>query len=267
MSPRDGMHPAGSVIDEKRGLHHIFIYRGDRSHSGPDSGKTGVFRISRTLDTDMLREESRKSDNFDKIFQINERFDTLNDWTLSGRPLMLWVEPEPVDRDCVRRLREPLPEGIVKADEYGLYINTTEPGYYGLHNENTIVTQNYNLRFKAKIERFADQGDSLGVGVQCGAQKQHIILKKDGLYESVRPGKSRRIIAMDMDNHWHVWEVEMKRGKSKIFIDGNYLTNAAAMIYDRLGRNDSPISIYAETTDLLDPAKVRMEYFEFKNLE
>ena len=265
--PRDGMHPAGSVVDEKRGVQHIFIYRGDRSHSGPDSGKTGAFRISRTLDTDKLRKESRKLDNFDKIFKINEKFDTLNDWTLSGRPLMLWVEPEPVDRDCVRRLREPLPEGLVKADEFGLYINTHEPGYYGLHNENTIVTQNYKFKFKAKIERYANEGDTLGFGVQCGAQKQHLILRKDGLYELVRPDKPGRIIEMAMDNHWHVWEVEMNAGKSDIYIDGSFLTSVSAMTYDRLGRNDSPISIYVQTTSVFDPAIVRVEYFNFENLE
>jgi hypothetical protein len=265
--PRDGMHPAGSIIDEKRGVQHIFIYRGDRSHSGPNAGKTGVFRISRTLDTGRLREESREADNFDKIFQINERFDSLNDWTLSGRPLMIWVEPEQVDRDCTRMLREPLPEGLVQADDHGLYINTNEPGYYGLHNENTIVTQNYTLEFKAKIERYASEGDSLGVGVQCGAQKQHLILRKDGLYELVGPGKSRRIKAIDMDNYWHVWKVEMNEGSSGIYIDGTFLTSAPAMIYDRLGRNDAPVSIYAETTNLFDPAEVRMEYFKFENIE
>lgn len=44
----DGFHPAGAVIDEKQGLQHIFIY------CGAPGGPTGIFRISRTLDTPNL---------------------------------------------------------------------------------------------------------------------------------------------------------------------------------------------------------------------
>ncbi len=47
-STADGFHPAGAVIDAKRGVQHIFIY------SGHPSGPAGVFRISRSLDTPRL---------------------------------------------------------------------------------------------------------------------------------------------------------------------------------------------------------------------
>jgi hypothetical protein len=46
--PADGFHPAGAVIDEKRGVQHLFIY------SGHANGPAGVFRITRTLDTTKL---------------------------------------------------------------------------------------------------------------------------------------------------------------------------------------------------------------------
>ena len=48
-STADGFHPAGAVIDEKRGVQHIFIY------SGHPNGPAGVFRITRTLDTTKLK--------------------------------------------------------------------------------------------------------------------------------------------------------------------------------------------------------------------
>lgn len=44
----DGFHPAGAVIDAKRGVQHIFVY------SGHPNGPAGVFRITRTLDTAKL---------------------------------------------------------------------------------------------------------------------------------------------------------------------------------------------------------------------
>lgn len=47
-STADGFHPAGAVIDEERGVQHIFIF------SGHPNGPAGVFRITRTLDTDRL---------------------------------------------------------------------------------------------------------------------------------------------------------------------------------------------------------------------
>jgi hypothetical protein len=46
----DGMHPGGAVIDRERGMQHIFIYLGF------PEGPAGAFRLSRTLDTDALRE-------------------------------------------------------------------------------------------------------------------------------------------------------------------------------------------------------------------
>jgi len=44
----DGFHPAGAVLDEKRGVQHLFIY------SGHPNGPAGVFRLTRTLDTPKL---------------------------------------------------------------------------------------------------------------------------------------------------------------------------------------------------------------------
>jgi hypothetical protein len=46
----DSAHPGGAVIDVDRGVQHIFI------HSGLYATPTGVYRISRTLETDRLRE-------------------------------------------------------------------------------------------------------------------------------------------------------------------------------------------------------------------
>ncbi|HBV64604.1 MAG TPA: hypothetical protein DEF45_16465 [Rhodopirellula sp.] len=44
----DGFHPAGAVIDQERGVQHIFIY------TGHPNGPAGVFRLTRTLDTPRL---------------------------------------------------------------------------------------------------------------------------------------------------------------------------------------------------------------------
>jgi len=46
----DAAHPGGAVIDKENGLQHIFIYCG--KYSTP----TGIYRISRTLDTSLLRQ-------------------------------------------------------------------------------------------------------------------------------------------------------------------------------------------------------------------
>ncbi len=46
----DGFHPAGAIIDKKRGVQHIFIY------IGHPNGPAGVFRITRTLQTPKLKQ-------------------------------------------------------------------------------------------------------------------------------------------------------------------------------------------------------------------
>ena len=45
----DGFHPAGAVVDTKRGVQHVFIY------VGHPNGPAGVFRVTRTLETPKLR--------------------------------------------------------------------------------------------------------------------------------------------------------------------------------------------------------------------
>ena len=45
----DGCHPAGAVIDEELGVQHVFIYMGCMQ------GPSGIFRLTRTLDTEKLR--------------------------------------------------------------------------------------------------------------------------------------------------------------------------------------------------------------------
>ncbi len=47
-STADGFHPAGAVVDERRGVQHVFVY------AGHPNGPAGVFRITRTLDTPKL---------------------------------------------------------------------------------------------------------------------------------------------------------------------------------------------------------------------
>ena len=44
----DGMHPGAAIVDEKRGLQHIFVY------IGSPLGPSGIFRVTRTLDTQRL---------------------------------------------------------------------------------------------------------------------------------------------------------------------------------------------------------------------
>ena len=46
----DGFHTGGAVVDEERGVQHIFFY------SGHPGGPAGVFRLTRTLDTSKLSE-------------------------------------------------------------------------------------------------------------------------------------------------------------------------------------------------------------------
>ncbi len=49
MGEIDGLHPGGAVIDAERGVQHIFVYM------GYPAGPTGVFRVTRTLETDKLK--------------------------------------------------------------------------------------------------------------------------------------------------------------------------------------------------------------------
>jgi len=50
----DAFHPGGGVMDKENGVQHIFIY------CGPFSTPTGIYRITRTLDTGRLDKAMRR---------------------------------------------------------------------------------------------------------------------------------------------------------------------------------------------------------------
>jgi len=50
----DSAHPGGAVIDAESGVQHVFVY------CGPFSTPTGVYRITRTLDTEKLNKTMRQ---------------------------------------------------------------------------------------------------------------------------------------------------------------------------------------------------------------
>lgn len=276
VNPRDGMHPVGSVIDEKRGVQHIFIYSGDRAHGGnpaaPNTGRTGIFRITRTLDTEKWVEKNRELENYKKIYQVNEDFSTLAQWNKSGSPAggeMIIPRTEPPYRVEVNFLR-----GGMKADEMGhLYINTGKPGYYGLHNEQIIATSNFRVEFKAKVKQFPSSGYPLAISVNCGAEKNDVIIKEDGIYqlgaeEWDKPQDMKnlkKIIDISIDNEWHTWEIEVKQGQMKISLDGVHIGKGSTRIDGRLGHR--PISISAMTTSEDDVAVSVVDYFKFENIE
>jgi hypothetical protein len=54
---RDGMHPGGTIIDAERGVQYIYM--------GHFQGPTGVFQVTRTLNTDALAAYLRSANGRD----------------------------------------------------------------------------------------------------------------------------------------------------------------------------------------------------------
>lgn len=269
VNPRDGMHPVGTIIDEKRGVQHIFIYAGNRAHgsnpSAPNTGRTGIFRITRTLDTDKWVEKNQKLDNYKKIYRIDEDFHNLAKWnksgSLTGEMILPRTEPP-------YRIEVALPEGTLKTNELRqLYIKSNEPGFYCLHNTQVIATNNFRIEFKAKIDQFSQLGYPLAVHVNYGAEKYDLIIKEDGIYEMKAENidEPKKIIDKVIGNKWHVWKVEVKKGRADISMDGEYIGSGSTRIDGSIGQR--PISISVMAVDETDVVESRMEYFRFENIE
>lgn len=267
-NPRDGMHPAGTVIDERQGVEHVFFYAGDRAHGGdgaPPTGRTGIFRLSRTLDTKRWVKENRVLDNYEEVYRVNEEFDNLDKWVFSGSPtgIMSLPRTEPAYRAEVA-----LPGGTLKADGSGhLYLKTVEPGYYGLHYEDVIATNSFRLTFRAKVERFPRSGYALGVHVNVGAEKYDVIIKEDGIYqwEKRDPEKYRKIADAMIGHEWHDWQVDAQEGHVKISRDGILLGEGSVRMDGTLGHR--PITISAMSAQAEDIAELQMEHFRFENVD
>jgi len=265
-NPRDGMHPPGSVVDEENGLHHIFIYAGNHAHGdgAPDSGRTGVFCITRSLDTSDWRTTVAALDHYEEIYGVQEDFQDLDRWITTGDPTgeLLFQRTEPPERVS----EVPLPQGVVETTETGyLHIRTDEPGYYGIHNENCIITKNYKMECKVRVARYAVDGDSLGICVNYGPQKQHLILRSDGLYEAKSPEELQRVTQLAMDHEWHVWSAVMQEGKVRLFLDDAPIGQGAAMTDPSIGHR--PVTLYARPTKASDPVEVYVDSFHIDNLE
>lgn len=266
--PRDGMHPVGTVVDEARGVQHILIYGGDRSHGGdgaPPTGRTGVFRVSRTLDTKAWVSKNRELDNYDKIYRLDEDFVSLDRWSTSGSPTGTMTLPrtEPPYRTDIK-----LPKGTLKVEKTGqLYLKTGEPGYYGIHQEDVIVTNSVRVSFAAKVQRFPRDGYPLGVHLSFGGEKYDLVLKEDGIYELVDgdPGRYRKIIDVSVDLEWHSWDFELTSGRSRIFRDGVFIGNGRSRIDGSIGQRPLTISAVAKSKN--DPAEIRLDRIKLENIE
>lgn len=261
---REGLHPAGAVIDEKRGLQHFFIFGGDNPHIAKriNTGRTGIFRLSRSLDTRKYSQKLRRLDRFEEHAVISEDFSDLKFWTLSGSPIALDI----IDKNRVDRKVTPLPDGIVKTDENGLVIRTGQAGYYGLHHEKVMVLPDYEINFQACIERYTENGETLAIGVNAGAQRQLLVLQPDGVYfRSNSEGELQRLKKLKMDHRRHDWRLEMRNGIGKIYLDGELLGRQEAVFDDTIGQDDTPLKIYSRIDTEADPAIVRIRRFTFKN--
>jgi len=256
--PREGLHPAGTVIDEKRNLQHIFFFAGDRTHRGPDSGQTGLFRLSRTLDTDQLRGQLRELDpDGAPAYRVEESFATLEAWTPNGGPLGLRISPD--DRDVVRRTLAPLPDGEVSTDGEGLRIRTKAAGHYGLYHEEAVVFDDTTLTVQARVLRYPQEGDALGIVMNRGSQRLHLVLRRDGIYHRTDgEGPLKLLLSMDMDHDWHEWTLTIDHGMVTISRDGEELTRTGVWIDDHLGQEDAPIGIYVRSTATDDPVEVQV---------
>jgi hypothetical protein len=265
--PREGLHPAGAVIDEKRNLQHIFFFAGNRTHGGPDSGRTGIFRLSRTLDSQCLRTALLRTPNAAMDSRgFADSFATLAHWTLNGRPLGLAVDP--ADRDVVRRTIAPLPEGDVSAGDEGLRIRTRAPGHYGLYHELGTVLRDHTVTIKVRFLRCAQAGDSLGLVVSCGSQRLHIVWRSDGLYHrSARDQPPVRVCDLAMDHDWHDWIVSMQGGTAEVAMDGRVLARVPSLVDDWLGEDEAPLGLNVRSTSADDPVDVRVATVTLENHE
>ena len=263
--PRDGMHPAGSVVDEENGLHHIFIYAGDYAHGdgAPNTGRTGIFHISRCLDTRRWRAKIAELDAYDAVYGVDEDFASLDDWIATGDPTgsLEFQRTEPP-----RRLAEAaLPLGLVEATHEGyLHIRTHAPGYYAVHHENCIITKDYVVEFRVRASRYAWAGDTFGLNINYGPWKQHLILRNDGLYEYESPEETRRIAEINMDHDWHVWSAVMRDGIARVSLDGQPVGKGAAMVDPGIGNR--PVTLYVNTPKESDMADVYIDYLRIDNL-
>ncbi len=265
--PREGLHPAGAVFDEKRNLQHIFFFAGNRTHGGSDSGRTGIFRLSRTLDRQRLRTALLRTPNAATDSRgFEDSFATLAHWTLNGRPLGLAVDP--ADRDVVRRMIAPLPEGDVSAGDRGLRIRTRAPGHYGLYHELGTVLRDHTVTLKVRFLRYAQDGDSLGLVLTYGSQRLHLAWRCDGVYHRTeRDGPLVRACTRAMDRDWHVWTVAMRGGTAEVAMDGRVLARVPALADDWLGADDTPLGLYVRSASADDPIDVRVATVTLENHE
>lgn len=263
--PREGLHPAGAVIDEKNRLQHVFFFAGDRNHAPPrlGTGRTGVFRLSRTLDTAALGRRSRELDGYDNLFpRLEESFETLDAWTLSGRPPALALD---ADKDVSRRLVAPLPGGRVEGGGRGLLVRTGPPGYYGICREDAPVTAAYRVELRARVERWAESGVTLGVNTACGPFKNYLVIGPDGIHERVESAGLRRLAEIETDREWHTWSVEVDGRNTRVFRDGALLARGRVLVDDRPGEDDAPVGIFAHPGPGSGPAIFRVACFRLIN--
>lgn len=252
---REGLHPAGAVIDEARGVQHIFIFTGDNPHIAKksDEGAVGLFRITRSLDTSCLVTRLRALAPRATLCDLDAPLPDSEQWTPCGAPPVY----EMLDKNRVRLQVVPAVEGTVRFEQDGLLLTVDKPGYAGVYCQSAMAPSDYELVFDAKVERLAKSGVTLGITVNHGPRRHRMALCADGFRVSQKADSPfDLLVPMTIDQDWHHWTVAVSGNRALVSVDGQHLGEHPLGFDDRLGINDAPILMWARIEEDRDAAKV-----------
>lgn len=244
MPSRDGMHPGASVVDEKAGVQHIYVFFGSRNHVAKTEGSTGIFRITRSLNTPQLAERANGLDGLTPDFAMETTFAERGEWVPTAAPVS-WKIGE--DRDVIRMDLPTLPTGTVQHGEAGLEFRATNAGYHGLYLPGALLLQNHRFEWKARVTQWPVKGTALGVGLSYGAQRVVFRLTSEGGWLETGPDRAREQLFIHApDDQWHHWTLEVRDGIAAVTQDDQELGRGQVVINDSFGWADAPLALFVE---------------------
>ena len=236
---REGLHPAGAVIDEARGVQHIFIFTGDNPHIAKksDEGAVGLFRITRTLDTSRLVKGIREMDARGVLCDLDGP--VAGQWKPSGaKPLY-----EILDKNRVRFRVESSSEKVEFGDER-LCLRAEGPGWHGAFAPDAMAPGDFDLEVEARVPKFPEAGGLLEIAVNHGPRRLRLGWAADGVrFARTADGDFELLANVPADTEWHVLRAEVRGKSATVYMDGRLLGACALAQDDRLEIDDAPASV------------------------
>lgn len=258
-------------MDQKAGVQHVFFFCGDCSHiygggldprpRNPPERATGIFRLTRTLDSEALRRVLLREDRRAGCFEFEESFRSLRGWSWGGGPLR-W-EPDAQYRSVRHRVLPEATSASPQPGPGGLVWNLEAPGW--LIREDVVIPDHYHIDFRVRLPE-SDAFD-FGICTVRGALRFQVVFRHDRVIGyGAQEGREIEVGRIGGRGLPQTWSLRVDGAGARLYCEERFIGPVRSKFESIPCGNEAPLSLFLRSSEeargkmLLQKVRFRPDY-------